>query len=203
MSRTSVDLTLSGFTTPLPVMKLRGVEALSHPYRFDLVVNLPTDTRAEALVDRDATIALDTLRTPARIVAGRVERARMGSSLTDGSRAVRLRVVPHWASLALRRNSRIFQDRTTLEIAAFVALEHGVVVHPALRTPPRTRTYCVQHQESDLDFLERLFADEGLTYFFAEPEDGAARQAVVVTDQATVAERQLLLPMDDSYFSPS
>ncbi len=42
------------------------------------------------------------------------------------------------------------------------------------------RDYCTQYQESDLDFVQRLMADEGLFYYFDQGNDGDKETVVVV-----------------------
>lgn len=73
--------------------------------------------------------------------------------------------------LALRGGRRIFQEKTTADIvkALFSAVQVDATVSPT----GRTRVYCVQHDESDLDFVSRLLEDEGITWI-AE-QDGTVR----------------------------
>lgn len=182
MTKTSVELLIAGIDDPLAVLDLRGLEAMSRPFRFDLVVAVPAWADARALVDADARITLD-LRPGARVVAGFVVAVRVGHRLADGTRTANVRVAPHWSRLAERRTSRIFQDASTVDIARRVAAEHGVAVRGESQGPA-VRAYCVQHQETDLAFLERLFAEEGRAYVFADLVAGESRHAVEVLDAA-------------------
>jgi type VI secretion system secreted protein VgrG len=51
------------------------------------------------------------------------------------------------------------------------------------------REYCVQYGESDLEFIERLLAEEGITYFFEHTE---RRETLVLADDPFLAGRKTL-----------
>lgn len=83
--------------------------------------------------------------------------------------------------LDLRRASRVYQERTTLQIVHELLDEHlflnPVVANTLRATFPNqrhdgylARACRTQYQESDLDFIQRLLIDEGLNYVLeAEP----------------------------------
>lgn len=82
----------------------------------------------------------------------------------------------------LRTNARIFQAKTPQEIIATLLEEAGITDYAfALRHAHAEREYCVQYRESDLDFITRLAAEEGM-YFFHEFE--ASKHRVVFADDA-------------------
>ncbi|MDY0972986.1 type VI secretion system tip protein VgrG [Siccibacter turicensis] len=82
----------------------------------------------------------------------------------------------------LRTNARIFQAKTPQEIIATLLEEAGIMDYAfALRHAHAEREYCVQYRESDLDFITRLAAEEGM-YFFHEFE--ASKHRVVFADDA-------------------
>lgn len=81
--------------------------------------------------------------------------------------------------LAHARNSRVWQDKTIVEIVDAVFDAH----RPAARwrwsedvasfmDGVPARSYCCQYRESDLDFVRRLLDEEGLCWRFAQDEDG-------------------------------
>ncbi|AKF47994.1 MULTISPECIES: contractile injection system protein, VgrG/Pvc8 family [Pseudomonas] len=75
---------------------------------------------------------------------------------------------PRLACLGLRHHSRIFQHMTATRIIAQVLEEHGL--QHCFRFAPQTqcseRESCVQYQESDLQLVQRLCAEEGIHYHF-------------------------------------
>lgn len=75
---------------------------------------------------------------------------------------------PRLACLGLRNHSRIFQHMTAPRIIAQVLEEHGLknCFRFDLQTECIERENCVQYQESDLQLVQRLCAEEGIHYHF-------------------------------------
>ncbi len=103
--------------------------------------------------------------------------AQLGS---DGGLA-RYRVrIAHWVwRLAHVRNSRVWQDKSVTDIVDDVFSAYSPTarwrwsddVGPFM-DGANPRSYCCQYRESDLAFVERLLAEEGLTWRFEQAEDG-------------------------------
>ncbi|MEN3275822.1 MAG: type secretion system secreted protein VgrG [Massilia sp.] len=77
------------------------------------------------------------------------------------------------------RNSRVWQDKSVIEIvdAVFQAYRPQATWRWSLDVASfmadvRPRGYCCQYRESDLDFVARLLAEEGLSWRFEQGEDG-------------------------------
>ena len=73
--------------------------------------------------------------------------------------------------LSKRSNSRIHQDKPVLEVFQSVLEDSAIKRVKKTETnnvigPHTGRRYCVQHQESDYQFLSRLLEDEGIYYWF-------------------------------------
>ncbi|KQH87870.1 type VI secretion protein VgrG [Vibrio furnissii] len=82
-----------------------------------------------------------------------------------------LTLVPALERLSLRHNSRIFQLKTVPEILSILLQEMGINDYAfALTRDCAQREFCVQYRETDLDFLHRLAAEEGLVYSFIHEE---------------------------------
>jgi type VI secretion system secreted protein VgrG len=95
-------------------------------------------------------------------------------------------VVPSVYFLSLRKNCRIFQETTTQEIIKALLEESGVNSDRyrfALENTDRKRGFCVQYQESDLDFISRLMEEEGIYYFFEHYKD---KHVLVMSDNLAV-----------------
>src|SRR5690606_4090218 len=77
--------------------------------------------------------------------------------------------------LTLRRNTRMFQEKTVPEILEEVLGEalgdYGRKAKLELEETYPTREYCMQYQETDFDFVHRLMEEEGIHYSFDHSGD--------------------------------
>ncbi len=178
-------LSIEGLEHDLQVLAFDGHEAIAQPYRFDLeLVSERPELDLEALLHRPAFLAFDRAGGG---IHGLIQRAAQGES---GKRLTRysLTLVPQLAYLAHRSNQRIFQQLSVPQIIARILEEHGIladtghrfqlgpVLYPA-------RDYCVQYDESDLHFLQRLCEEEGIHYHFEHDRQG---HVLVFGDDQTV-----------------
>jgi type VI secretion system secreted protein VgrG len=84
-------------------------------------------------------------------------------------RLCRVRLGPRLACLGQRFNQRIFSDRSVPQILAQVLKDHGIAGKDRrfdLSGDYPPRDFCTQYRESDLQFLQRLCAQERLHYYF-------------------------------------
>jgi len=140
------------------------------------------------LIGQPAQVELLTSqsRTELRPWHGHITEAAMVGS--DGGLA-RFRIViePWLAFLARRQDSWVFQSQTVQQIVdeVFADYQGQGTLMPAWRWEladagvyPQ-RSLCVQYQESDLDFVQRLLREEGLFYWF---EHSADAHMLVIAD---------------------
>src|SRR5690554_1238237 len=173
-------LTLAGVdSVDLAVVDFSLEEALSQPFTLKLrFASRDGSLSANDLLDRPVTLTIwqdgEVLRRINAIVSefGRGDR---GHRRTFYSLVAR----PALWRLGLRHNSRIFQQVSPLTILNTLCDERGLGdIAFAVTRKPETREYCVQYRESDLAFIERLAAEEGLFYFHEfdgrESEEGAS-----------------------------
>ncbi|WP_174870949.1 type VI secretion system Vgr family protein [Pectobacterium polaris] len=169
-------------TSTFAVVDFQLSEALNQP--FALSLNL-----ASALPDIDFSAVLDQ---PCELLVwyeGELQRRVSGiiSAFAQGDTGFRrtryqAEVRPALWRLGLRTNARIFQAQKPEAIIGTLLEESGITDYAfALRHDHAPREYCVQYRESDLAFVTRLAAEEGL-YFFHEFEAGKHR--VVFADDA-------------------
>ncbi|MEM6488117.1 MAG: type VI secretion system tip protein TssI/VgrG [Pseudomonadota bacterium] len=85
----------------------------------------------------------------------------------ERSSLYRFRLSPWLWLLQRRHDCRIFQNMTVRDIALQIFSDYDYYDSKWLtnQTFP-SRTYCVQYRESDFDFLNRLFEEEGIYWFF-------------------------------------
>ncbi|EOW6655953.1 type VI secretion system Vgr family protein [Cronobacter dublinensis] len=179
---------LNRITVQLPVegllfWKLSGRESLSEPFMFTLTL-LGTDARADrsALLGQPVTVTIPTqaLMTP-RYLNGKVTRVAVSAVEMSGTRyaAFELTVEPDLWPMQRDRNLRIFQGQTVPQIVKTLLGESRVNVEERLSGSYRVWEYCVQYQESSLDFMSRLLELEGITYHFRHEQD---RHTLILTD---------------------
>ncbi len=177
-------LSLEGIEHDFKVLEFQGREAISQPYRFDLeLVSERPDLDLESLLHRPAFLAF---APDGSGIHGLVHQAAQGES---GKRLTRYRLtlVPQLAYLAHRTNQRIFQHLSVPQIVAKVLEEHGIQADayrfqlgPVIYPP---REYCVQYDETDLHFIQRLCEEEGIHYHF---QHSTAGHVLVFGDDLTV-----------------
>lgn len=90
-----------------------------------------------------------------------IEAARFAD--TEGKPFLRLRVAPRLWKAGKRADVRTFQNEATPDIVQKVLEGAGAKdVTRMLSESYAPRVYCVQHRESDLDFVLRLLSEEGI-----------------------------------------
>jgi type VI secretion system secreted protein VgrG len=174
-----------------------GLEALSRPAQYELRV-LSTNDAIEAKdvlgYAFDVALEFDDANggTHKRHFNGHAVRFSQGEPV-GRYHEYRLTLRSWFWLLTKRINSRIFQDKTVLQIVDAVLedspikrfkktdAEHVIGVH----TP---RRYCVQHQESDYQFLSRLLEDEGVYYWFDAHESPGT---MLLSDASDIAHGKL------------
>lgn len=157
---------------------LRGTETLSRPFVLTAEL-LSTDARIDrhALLGKPVTFTLPTdglmnALSP-RYLNGKITRVAVRSQELSGTRyaVYELTVEPDLWPMQRDRNLRIFQSQTVPQIVQTLLKEYGVNVETRLAGNYRVWEYCVQYQESSLDFISRLMELEGIYYFFRHEAD--------------------------------
>ncbi|QEO26115.1 type VI secretion system tip protein VgrG [Xanthomonas translucens pv. undulosa] len=112
---------------------------------------------------------------------------------SDGGLArYRVGLVPWTWWLSQGRHSRVFQERTLVQIVEAVFADYAPMASwqwseevTGFLAQARPRSDCVQYRESDLDFVQRLLAEEGLGWRLQEADASpGGHQLVVFADSA-------------------
>jgi type VI secretion system secreted protein VgrG len=115
----------------------------------------------------------------------------------DGLTAYELTIVPVLWLLTQRRNYRIFQQMSELDIAKKLLEEWEI--EPILEVTAeryKTRRYRVQYAESDYAFLSRMLEDAGITHTFRQ--DGEETKLVLSDALETREPREPSLTITES-----
>ena len=164
-------------------------EALNEPYvvRLELTIEDP-DVGPDALLGQDLTVQW-TRDTHVGRVHGVARAVAARPPVHDKSR-FSIEIVPAFFMLSMRRDTRIFQEKTVPDILEEVLGDglspYGRSMKKELRAEYPSREYCVQYQETDLDFVHRLMEEEGITYRFDHAGDV---EEMVLTDDNDAFER--------------
>ena len=150
----------------LPVREVRGTEALSTPFRFEVQLFLPdgAELDPDAVIKGEANLILARQGT-ARTITAVVSEAYVLASLA-GQPELTVVLEPRFALCRFRTNIKIFRNKTVPQIVAEVLGETGVHFDQRLSASYPVRRYCVQYRETDLHFVSRLLEEEGICYFF-------------------------------------
>ena len=119
------------------------------------------------------------------------EAAKLGSE--GGFARYRIRIVPWIWLLSQSRNSRVWQDKSVIEIVDDVFSEYAGhadwswsdEVVPFMQAV-QPRSYTIQYRESNLDFVSRLLAAEGLSWRVEEAGSAPAGHRLVLFADSSI-----------------
>ncbi|MCL9784009.1 type VI secretion system tip protein VgrG, partial [Vibrio sp. S4M6] len=138
------------------------------------------------LVDHNATLTLWRDGEIAQQWHGMISECSLGDT---GHRhtVYQVHFVPPMMRLTLRHNSRIFQAQTVPEIISVIVQEMGIqdFAFALTRQYPK-REYCVQYRELDLDFIQRIAAEEGIYFYFTHTNN---KNTVIFADESKNASK--------------
>ncbi|MBL0726141.1 type VI secretion system Vgr family protein [Piscinibacter sp. HJYY11] len=183
----------------LMVERFSVVDTISEPFQLQLhTLCVHNRTPLQALLGQRITL-LSTLADGSRHRrSGLVFEAR-DAGADGGLVRHQLLIQPWLALLGHTRNSRVWQDKTIVQILDDVLGADAYKAHAAWQWGETdaegntedlaafvaqglnggVRAYCVQYRESDLAFLQRLLAEEGLGWRVEEADDAPSGHRIV------------------------
>ncbi|MGA3679224.1 type VI secretion system tip protein VgrG [Pseudomonas graminis] len=177
------SLTLNGQDTLFQVLSFTGRERLNQPFEFELeLVSEKPALDLESLLHAQTFLQLAEDGTGVHGLVYSIAQGDAGKRLTR----YRISLRPQLAYLAHRINQRIFQQMTVQQIISQVLEEHGILsidYRFQLGATYPERVYCVQYDESDLHFIQRLCEEEGIHFHFQHSAKG---HLLVFGDDQTV-----------------
>ncbi|SDL41256.1 type VI secretion system secreted protein VgrG [Franzmannia pantelleriensis] len=191
------------FTLSLPgaedvaVIDFTHRERLSAPFALSVrFASRDSGLSASDILDREATLTIWQDGEALRLINGVV------SEFGRGDRGHRrtfyhVEIRPALWRLGLRHNSRIFQDVSPLTVLNTLCDEHGIAdIAFAATREPEVREYLTQYRETDLAFVQRLAAEEGLFYYHevAAAGDDSDDEAPSAAHRLVCADAPQVLP---------
>ncbi|WP_299362914.1 type VI secretion system tip protein VgrG [uncultured Paracoccus sp.] len=173
-SAREITVAIPAIGEPFTFVRMEGEEEISVPFAFDLRISAKTlDLKASDVLGTRATIEVaGAPDSEPRHFDGQV--AEFGlAEIRDDFAFYRLLLRPALWFAGLATDNRIFQNLSVPDIIDEVLRAYpDVVTDKRLDGSYAPRDYCVQFEESDLDFLGRLMEEEGIFYFFEHSADG-------------------------------
>jgi len=172
-SRRLLTLEIAG--APLMPHRLVGEQRVNAPFRYTLdCFSQQGDIELKTLMAQPARLSVLQADGGYRHLHGVVSEAAMLGE-DGGVTYYQLTLVPWLEMLKLGRDSRIFQDRSVVDVLSEVFEGHDLArggYRFDLRRAYPARSYCVQYRESDFHFVSRLMEEEGLWYYFEHSGNG-------------------------------
>ncbi|WBH16694.1 type VI secretion system Vgr family protein [Sphingomonas radiodurans] len=165
------------------LLGFEGREAISEPFEYRLELIATTEPDLSAWIGKLAEFDVSPDHGSQRVFAGRIYGARWAES--GDERRIHIQIRPSYHALSYARATHFVQDKNTLEIFdAMTADVTGLVKAVSVSPPPPKRGYAVRYDETELDFLARMLAQDGIMYFFAyERGAGSYRHKMIVTNK--------------------
>jgi type VI secretion system secreted protein VgrG len=192
----------------LVATEARGVEGISRLFEFSVSALSPTETIKPAdLLGKSVTLSMARPGGERRLVNGIVIGFAGGAVTRSGYRLFNLKMAPSLWLLDRTSDYKVFQDKTAAEIAKSILQQKAVKFQDTLQASYERRDYCVQFGETDLAFIQRLFAEEGMFYYFKHEADshtmviGDSASAYADCGQATVEYRQDAEDLTDAVYA--
>lgn len=157
----------------LLVRHVRGMEAMSQLFQFDVdLLSHNGFINPRDIVGDNVCLTIAPEEQSPRVLNGFIKRFQYAGLEGRGLYHYRAEVVPWLWFLSKRTDCRVFQNQSIPKIIENLFEELGFADYTfALAAHYPLLEYCVQYNESDLDFVSRLLEHAGIYYFFEHHSD--------------------------------
>lgn len=166
------------------VVKFTGMEGLSKPYEFEiLVASERLDIPLEEVIKHTARLIIHREKGDDAIFQGLPMEFEQLHAV-DNLGFYQIRLAPKLQRLSLIRNNQVILGQSLPDFIAAVLKDGGLTTMDfefRLQSSYPTREFICQYGESHLDFISRWLEREGIYYFF---EQGKGSEKVIFTDTA-------------------
>jgi type VI secretion system secreted protein VgrG len=148
------------------------VERLSEPFLIEGILisnNLSLEQQLGQTFCCHWNEVIDDKQSEKRVFHGYLTSVQLldGQS-NDNYRQYKITLRPWLWLLTLRTNYRVFQQQTLASILSSVFDDAGFSGNYTLgNLPTSERNYCVQYNETDFNFVQRILAEQGIHYYFS------------------------------------
>jgi len=153
------------------LVELYGQESISALYQFELeLISEDHEITPEKLLGKAVTASIHYHSEHTRYIHGYVSQFHAGA-VVDAVRSYSLVVVPGTWMMTLNEKSAIFAEMTSADIIWELKTQYEGSFSYQHAAPGDKRSYCIQYQETDFEFMSRLLAEEGLSYYFTHEQN--------------------------------
>ncbi|MEZ8082859.1 type VI secretion system Vgr family protein [Enterovibrio norvegicus] len=154
----------------LNVIKVQGKEAISQPYRFDIILSCPEPIDPDIFLGQVGQFSMRNGIDEPQTYHGIISENQLLAKTHDQYR-IQVTLVPRLWALGLGTQSQIFLDRNIPEIITHVLTDlesNGLplAIDISLTKEYPQHEYVCQFNESALNFISRLMEKTGIYYFF-------------------------------------
>ncbi len=170
-----------GDITPI---EFAGFEAISQLYHFNLnFISGKTEISADKLIGNPITVKINSNLSKPRYFHGLVKHFTSGG-IQHGMRNYQVELVPALSFLEHTSGCRIFQNKSVVESAKALISEYKYmpIDISGLTRFYQKRDYCTQYRETVLQFINRLFQEEGIFYYFNHEE---SKHTLILEDKSS------------------
>lgn len=172
----------SQFGNALLFKELQGTEQMSGLYAYHLLLSSQNaNLGIDAMVGSQLSVQIEGGRG-IRYLQGVVTDFGYEAQDEDeqGYHIYSCTIRPNFWYLTQTQNSRVFVDKDVLQITQTILSELGIEFENKCQNQYRTYGQSTQYCESDFNYLNRLFEQEGIYYYFIHSKD---KNILVLSDQ--------------------
>lgn len=148
--------------------RLEAVEAISRPFLVQVeVLSKTAGIKPSEVIGHTASVSIARgLGDEPRWWNGYISAFRQIGTFGTEYTSYGLEIVPKFWNLSRTSDCRVFQNESVPTIVKKVVQEGGADA-PVFMSPDETpRPYCIQYNETDLDFCQRLLDETGCGYYW-------------------------------------
>jgi len=153
------------------VVAFSGSDHISDVYRYQLTLQAKGRyIHAQDIIGFDVTLEL-ARSDSSQFFHGIVDRWVDAGMEADGTACYQLDIVPRMSLLGHARHNRIFENISAVDIVKQILADCGEKVDCGRLQQYLPREICTQYGETDLQFISRLLAEEGIAWFFRHEKE--------------------------------
>ena len=162
-----------------------GKESFSELFEISVfAASTQQNITPEQILGKEVTLSVSTPKADAREFNGIVTSFSSSFAVVRGMRTYHMLVRPKLWLLTKTSDCRIYQNKTVLQIADTILSENGITNYKkqGITGQHPSRDYCVQYMETDYDFLRRIWAEEGIYFYFEHKNN---QHTLIISDSCS------------------